>query len=119
MRYIWIHRLRSICMSHFKPLRDRVLVKRIEVEEKTAAGIIIPDTAKEKPVEGIVQAVGSGALDDNGNLRPLEVKVDDRVLFGKWAGTEVIIDGDDRLILKEADILGVIVGDIRVEAKSS
>jgi chaperonin GroES len=104
---------------HFRPLRDRILLKRLEVEEKTPAGIIIPDTVKEKPVEGEVLAIGSGAPDDNGKSRPLELKVGDRVLFGKWSGTEVIIDGEDRLIMKESDVLGVIEGGVRVSAKGA
>src|SRR3546814_20077228 len=93
---------------HFRPLHDRVVVRRIEAEEKTSGGIIIPDTAKEKPQEGEVVAVGLGARDDNGNLIELAVKAGDRVLFGKWSGTEVKIDGAALLILKESDILGVI-----------
>jgi chaperonin GroES len=104
---------------HFRPLRDRVLLKRVEVEERTPAGIIIPDTAKEKPVEGEVLAVGPGAPDESGKVRPPELKVGDRVLFGKWSGTEVIIDGEDRLIMKESDILGVIDDGIRVSAKAA
>ena len=92
----------------FRPLGDRVLVKRVEEEQKTKGGIIIPDTAKEKPQEGEVVAVGPGARDDNGNLIELAVKAGDRVLFGKWSGTEVKIDGEDLLIMKESDILGVI-----------
>jgi chaperonin GroES len=84
-----------------------VLVKRVEAEEKTAGGIIIPDTAKEKPAEGEVLAVGSGARDDAGKVHPLDVKIGDRILFGKWAGTEVIVEGADRLIVKEADVLGI------------
>ncbi|WFU34363.1 co-chaperone GroES [Bradyrhizobium brasilense] len=106
-------------MKGFRPLRDRILVRRIEAEEKTPGGIIIPDTAKEKPVEGEVLAVGAGARDENGRIVPLDVKVGDRVLFGKWAGTDVIIDGEDRLILKEADILGVIEGKTRAHAKAA
>jgi chaperonin GroES len=94
-------------MPGFKPLHDRVLLKRVEAEETTAGGIIIPDTAKEKPAEGEVLAVGPGARDDSGTLHPPEVKIGDRVLFGKWAGTEVLIDGADRVILKEAEILGI------------
>jgi chaperonin GroES len=94
-------------MPGFKPLQDRVLLKRVEAEETTAGGIIIPDTAKEKPAEGEVLAVGPGARDDSGTLRPPEVKIGDRVLFGKWAGTEVLIDGADRVILKESEILGI------------
>jgi chaperonin GroES len=92
----------------FRPLHDRVVVKRIEAEQKTAGGIIIPDTAKEKPQEGEVVAVGPGARDESGKLVPLDVKAGDRVLFGKWSGTEVKIDGQDLLIMKESDILGVI-----------
>ena len=92
----------------FRPLHDRVLVRRIEAEEKTAGGIIIPDTAKEKPQEGEIVAVGSGARDEAGKVVALDVKVGDRVLFGKWSGTEVKIDGQDLLIMKESDILGVI-----------
>ncbi len=92
----------------FRPLHDRVLVRRIEGDEKTSGGIIIPDTAKEKPQEGEIIAVGSGVRDDQGALKPLDVKAGDRVLFGKWSGTEVKIDGEDLLIMKESDILGVI-----------
>ena len=95
---------------HFRPLHDRVLVRRIEAEEKTAGGIIIPDTAKEKPMEGEVVAVGPGARDDSGKLVEPAVKAGDRVLFGKWSGTEVRIDGEDLLIMKESDILGVLEG---------
>jgi chaperonin GroES len=92
----------------FRPLHDRVVVKRIEAEEKTAAGIIIPDTAKEKPSQGEVIAVGPGGRDETGKLTPIDVKVGDTVLFGKWSGTEVKIDGQDLLIMKESDIMGVI-----------
>lgn len=92
----------------FRPLHDRVLVKRLESDEKTKGGIIIPDTAKEKPQEGRVVAVGPGRRDETGRLQPLDVKVGDRVLFGKWSGTEVKIDGEELLIMKESDILGVI-----------
>ena len=92
----------------FRPLHDRVLVRRVEAEEKTAGGIIIPDTAKEKPQEGEVVAVGPGARDENGKVAALDVKAGDRVLFGKWSGTEVRIDGQDLLIMKESDILGVL-----------
>jgi chaperonin GroES len=92
----------------FRPLHDRVVVKRIEAETKTLGGIIIPDTAKEKPQEGEVVAVGPGSRDESGKLIPLDVKAGDRVLFGKWSGTEVKIDGQDLLIMKESDILGVI-----------
>jgi chaperonin GroES len=94
--------------SQFQPLHDRVLLKRVAVEEKSPAGIIIPDTAKEKPVEGEVLAIGPGALDDSGRVRPLQVTVGDRVLFGKWSGTEVKIDGEELLIMKESDIMGVL-----------
>ena len=92
----------------FRPLHDRVLVRRIEGDEKTVGGIIIPDTAKEKPQEGEIIAIGSGVRDDQGALKPLDVKAGDRVLFGKWSGTEVKIDGEDLLIMKETDILGII-----------
>ena len=92
----------------FRPLHDRVVVRRVEAEERTAGGIIIPDTAKEKPQQGEVIAVGPGARDETGKVQPLDVKVGDRVLFGKWSGTEVRIDGEDLLIMKEADIMGVL-----------
>jgi chaperonin GroES len=92
----------------FRPLHDRVVVRRIEAEEKTAGGIIIPDTAKEKPQEGEVIAVGPGARDESGKVAALDVKTGDRVLFGKWSGTEVRIDGQDLLIMKESDIMGVV-----------
>ena len=92
----------------FRPLHDRVVVRRIEAEEKTAGGIIIPDTAKEKPMEGEVVAVGPGARDETGKLMPLDVKAGDHILFGKWSGTEVKIDGEELLIMKESDIMGVI-----------
>ena len=92
----------------FRPLGDRVLVKRVEEEEKTKGGIIIPDTAKEKPQEGEVVAVGGGAIKDDGSVRPLDLKVGDRILFGKWSGTEVTLGGDELLIMKESDILGVM-----------
>ena len=92
----------------FTPLHDRVLVRRLEQESKTKGGIIIPDTAKEKPIEGEVISVGNGVRDESGSLRALDVKAGDRVLFGKWSGTEVKIDGEDLLILKEADIFGII-----------
>jgi chaperonin GroES len=92
----------------FRPLHDRVVVKRIDAEEKTAGGIIIPDTAKEKPQEGEIVAVGPGARDEQGKLITPDVKVGDRVLFGKWSGTEVKLDGQDLLIMKESDIMGVI-----------
>ncbi|MGH6660582.1 MAG: co-chaperone GroES [Rhodospirillales bacterium] len=92
----------------FKPLHDRVLVKRLEQEEKTAGGIIIPDTAQEKPMEGKIIAVGSGTRDEKGKITPLDVKAGDRILFGKWSGTEVKMNGDELLIMKESDILGII-----------
>jgi chaperonin GroES len=92
----------------FRPLHDRVLVRRVESEEKTKGGIIIPDTAKEKPIEGEVLAVGNGSRDEQGKVHALDVKVGDRILFGKWSGTEVKIDGEDLLVMKESDIMGVI-----------
>jgi len=92
----------------FRPLHDRVLVRRLEAEQKTAGGIIIPDSAKEKPSEGEVVAVGNGSKSDDGTVTPLDAKVGDRVLFGKWSGNEVKIDGEELLIMKEADIMGVI-----------
>jgi len=92
----------------FRPLGDRVLIKRVDEEEKTKGGIIIPDTAKEKPQEGKVISVGPGARDENGKLQPLDVKKGDRILFGKWSGSEVKIDGEDLLIMKQADVLGVL-----------
>ncbi len=92
----------------FRPLHDRVLVRRIDAEEKTKGGIIIPDTVKEKPMEAEVVAVGSGARDEQGKVHPLDVKAGDRVLFGKWSGTEIRIDGEELLVMKESDILGVI-----------
>ncbi len=94
----------------FRPLHDRVLVKRVEQDEKSSGGIIIPDTAQEKPMEGKVVAVGTGTLREDGTITPLDVKAGDRILFGKWSGTEVKMDGDDLLIMKESDILGVIDG---------
>ena len=97
----------------FRPLHDRVVVRRVEQESKTAGGIIIPDTAKEKPQEGEVIAVGSGARDETGKIQPLDVKAGDRVLFGKWSGTEVKIDGEDYLIMKESDLLGVIEASVQ------
>ena len=94
----------------FRPLQDRVLVKRLEQEEKTAGGIIIPDTAQEKPSEGEIVAVGSGARREDGSIVALDVKAGDQVLFGKWSGTEVTVDGQDLLIMKESDLLGIIEG---------
>ena len=93
---------------NFRPLHDRVLVRRIEADEKTSGGIIIPDTAKEKPQEGEIVAVGPGARDEAGRINALDVRVGDRILFGKWSGTEVKIDGQDLLIMKESDIMGVV-----------
>lgn len=93
---------------NFRPLHDRVVVRRVESEAKTAGGIIIPDTAKEKPQEGEIVAVGAGARDEAGKLIPLEVKAGDKILFGKWSGTEVKISGEDLLIMKESDILGIV-----------
>ena len=92
----------------FTPLHDRVLVRRIESEEKTAGGLIIPDSAKEKPAEGMIVAVGAGARDEDGERIPMDVKEGDRVLFGKWSGTEVTVDGKEMLIMKESDIMGII-----------
>jgi len=93
---------------NFKPLHDRVLVERVQSDEKTAGGIIIPDTAQEKPMEGKVLEVGSGARDESGRLLPLDVKKGDKILFGKWSGTEVKMNGDEYLIMKESDIMGII-----------
>jgi chaperonin GroES len=95
-------------MSTIRPLHDRVIVKRVKEEEKSKGGIIIPDTAKEKPIEGEVLAIGSGKIADDGSVRKLDVKVGDRILFGKYSGTEVKVDGEERLILREDDILGVL-----------
>jgi chaperonin GroES len=100
----------------FRPLHDRVLVRRIEEDTKTAGGITIPDTAKEKPQQGEVISVGPGARDESGKLQPLEVKPGDRILFGKWSGTEVKIDGQELLIMKESDILGILEGRTSVKA---
>ena len=102
----------------FRPLADRIVVKRIDAEEKTSGGIIIPDTAKEKPQEGEVLAVGPGARDESGKLIALDVKVGDRVLFGKWSGTEVTLDGEDLLIMKDSDVMGIVepVAEIRKAA---
>ena len=99
---------RKVITMAFRPLHDRVLVRRIEADQKTAGGIIIPDSAQEKPSEGEVVSVGEGARDDSGNRVALDVKAGDRILFGKWSGTEVKIDGEDLLIMKESDIMGVI-----------
>jgi chaperonin GroES len=92
----------------FRPLHDRVVIRRVESDEKTAGGIIIPDTAKEKPMEGEVVAAGPGARDEHGAVQPLEVRAGDRVLFGKWSGTEVKLDGEELIIMKESDIMGVL-----------
>ena len=94
----------------FRPLHDRVLVRRVAEEEKTAGGIIIPDTAKEKPMEGEILAVGSGTRNDQGKIEPLDVKKGDHILFGKWSGTEVTMDGEELIIMKESDVIGVIEG---------
>ncbi|MCB9966864.1 MAG: co-chaperone GroES [Geminicoccaceae bacterium] len=96
----------------FRPLHDRVVVRRLEEEQKTAGGIIIPDTAKEKPMQGEILAVGPGARNEKGEISPLDVKAGDRVLFGKWSGTEVKIDGEELLIMKESDIMGIIEGGV-------
>ena len=93
---------------HIRPLHDRVVVRRIEADEKTAGGIIIPDTAKEKPIEGEVVAVGPGARNEQGQLVPMDLKAGDRILFGKWSGTEIKIDGEELLIMKESDVMGVL-----------
>ena len=103
----------------FRPLHDRVVVRRVDSEEKTAGGIISPDTAKEKPMEGEVVAVGPGARDEKGKVQPLDVKAGDRVLFGKWSGTEIKLDGQELLIMKESDIMGVIEGKARAAKKSA
>tara|TARA_R110002072_G_scaffold12626_1_gene54120 strand:- start:472 stop:759 length:288 start_codon:yes stop_codon:yes gene_type:complete len=93
---------------NFRPLHDRVLVKRVEAEEKTAGGIILVDSAQEKPSQGNVLAVGTGSIAENGSIRPLDVKVGDKVVFGKWSGTEIKVDGEDLLIMKESDIMGIL-----------
>jgi chaperonin GroES len=103
----------------FRPLHDRVVVKRIEGEAKSAGGIIIPDTAKEKPMEGEIVAVGPGARDEAGKINPLDVKAGDRVLFGKWSGTEVKLDGEELLIMKESDIMGIIEGSAAAKKKAA
>ena len=100
----------------FRPLHDRVLVRRITADEKTAGGIIIPDTAKEKPQEGEVLAVGAGTVNEQGQVRPLDVKAGDRILFGKWSGTEVKIDGEELLIMKESDVMGIVEGSSMAKA---
>ena len=103
----------------FRPLHDRVVVRRLEAEEKTSGGIIIPDTAKEKPMEGEVIAVGPGARDEAGKLVPLDVKAGDRILFGKWSGTEVKLDGEELVIMKETDIMGIIEGQPAAKRKAA
>jgi chaperonin GroES len=105
-----LQRETSMSKHQLRPLHDRVVVKRVEEEGKTKGGIIIPDTAKEKPMEGEIVAVGPGARDEKGTLVPLDVKKGDRILFGKWSGTEIKLDGDDLLIMKESDIMGIIEG---------
>jgi chaperonin GroES len=111
-----LYQYSEVTTMKFRPLHDRVVVRRVEEEAKTAGGIIIPDTAKEKPMQGEIIAVGPGARDEAGKLVPLDVKKGDRVLFGKWSGTEVKIDGTDLLIMKESDILGVIEGKVSIRA---
>jgi chaperonin GroES len=103
----------------FRPLQDRVLIRPIEGDERSAGGIIIPDTAKEKPQEGEILAVGPGARDENGKLHPLDVKVGDRVLYGKWSGTEVKMDGKDLVIMKESDILGIVEDSAKAKRKAA
>jgi chaperonin GroES len=103
----------------FRPLHDRVVVRRIEQQEKTAGGIIIPDTAKEKPMEGEIIAVGPGGRDESGKLIPIDLKPGDRILFGKWSGTEVKIDGEELLIMKESDVMGVIEGTAGAKKKAA
>ena len=103
----------------FRPLHDRVVVKRVAEEEKTKGGIIIPDTAKEKPMEGEIVAVGPGARDEKGNLVPLDVKKGDRILFGKWSGTEIKLDGTELLIMKESDIMGILEGSAAAVRKAA
>ena len=104
---------------NFRPLHDRVVARRIEGEAKSKGGIIIPDNAKEKPQEGEIVAVGPGARDENGKVNPLDVKAGDRILFGKWSGTEVKIDGEDLLIMKETDILGIVEGTAQATKKAA
>jgi chaperonin GroES len=103
----------------FRPLQDRVLIRRIEQEEKTTGGIIIPDTAKEKPQEGEVVAAGPGARAEDGKVHPLDVKVGDRVLFGKWSGTEIKLDGEELMIMKESDLLGIMTGSAGAKRKAA
>ena len=103
----------------FRPLHDRVVVRRVDAEEKTKGGIIIPDTAKEKPQEGEIVAAGPGARDESGKLVPLDVKAGDRILFGKWSGTEVKIDGEDLIIMKESDVMGVVEGVVALKRRAA
>lgn len=103
----------------FRPLQDRVLIRAIDQEDKSAGGIIIPDTAKEKPMEGEVVAVGPGARSEDGKIQPLDVKIGDRVLFGKWSGTEIKIDGQDLIVMKEADIMGIVAADAGARRKAA
>jgi len=103
----------------FRPLQDRVLIRSVEQENKTAGGILIPDTAKEKPTEGEVIAVGPGARSEDGKVHPLDVKVGDRVLFGKWSGTEIKVNGEDVVIMKESDIMGIVVRDAAATRKAA
>ena len=103
----------------FRPLHDRVVVRRVDAEEKTKVGIIIPDTAKEKPQEGEIVAAGPGARDESGKLVPLDVRAGDRILFGKWSGTEVKIDGEDLIIMKESDVMGVVEGVVALKRKAA
>ncbi len=104
---------------HFRPLHDRVVVRRLASEEKTKGGIIIPDTAQEKPQEGEVVAVGPGARDESGKIQPLDLKAGDRILFGKWSGTEVKLDGEELLIMKESDVMGIIEGTPAAKKKAA
>jgi chaperonin GroES len=106
--FIFERRKKMASSPKFRPLHDRVLVRRIEADNKTKGGIIIPDTAQEKPMEGEVVAVGNGHVNDNGEVRPLDVRQGDRIIFSKWAGTEVRIDGEELMVMKESDIIGVI-----------
>ena len=106
-------------MAKLRPLHDRVVVRRLEEEQKTTGGIIIPDTAKEKPMQGEVTAVGPGARNEHGDLVPLDLKVGDRILFGKWSGTEVKIGGEELLIMKESDVMGIIEGAAKTSRKAA
>jgi chaperonin GroES len=103
----------------FRPLQDRVLIRRVEEEEKTAGGIVIPDTAKEKPMEGEVVAAGLGARSEDGKVHPLDVKVGDRVLFGKWSGTEIKLNGEELMIMKESDLMGIFTGNASSKRKAA